>query len=408
MSAAGVDEREPEEETRGPAEIFRVFLRLGCTSFGGPVAHLGYFQREFVERRRWLTAEAYAELIAIAQSLPGPASSQVGFAVGLSRAGLPGGLAAWMGFTSPSAALMLAFAFGHELFRGRTGAALLHGLQLVAVAVVAQAVLAMQRRLAPDAVRLGLAAAAAVVVLFVPVFYGTLGAMALGVVSGLVLWRKGEPVEMHAVKIRVSRRAGVAAGLLFAGLLTLCVVLRNGPFSGRTLFANLFVAGALVFGGGHVVLPILDGLVVAEGWISRKLFLAGYGAAQALPGPLFSFGAFVGAAARPNPHPLLFGLVGLIAIFFPGLLLMTAVVPFWQRLREMQIVQAALRGVNACVVGILAAALYRPVATGAVHSWMDGMIVLAAFVLLTLWRIAPWVIVLAVCSVCVLWGGLRP
>ena len=381
-------------------EVFLIFLRLGCTSFGGPVAHLGYFQAEFVERRKWLSGESYAELVAIAQSLPGPASSQVGYSIGLMRAGLRGGLAAWLGFTSPSAALMLAFAFGHSLFSSKGGGALLHGLQLVAVAVVAQAVLAMRQRLAPDAKRLAFAILAAAVVLLAPPFLSTVVAIAGGGIGGVLLLRvSGETmIELHGPVI--SRRAGSVAATLFVLLLIACVAIHGNQLNPLDLFANLFRVGAMVFGGGHVVLPLLDGSVVTKGWISQDAFLAGYGAAQALPGPLFSFAAYVGAAVKPIPHPLAAGLIALMAIFLPGLLLMTAVLPFWDGLRKRATMQSVLRGVNASVVGVLIAALYQPVWTSTVHSPMDFWIALAAFAALTAWRVAPWVVVVAVGSVC--------
>jgi len=264
-------------------EVFLIFLRLGCTSFGGPVAHLGYFQAEFVERRKWLSGESYAELVAIAQSLPGPASSQVGYSIGLMHAGLRGGLAAWLGFTSPSAALMLAFAFGHSLFSSKGGAALLHGLQLVAVAVVAQAVLAMRQRLAPDAKRLAFAILAAAVVLLAPPFLSTVVAIAGGGIGGMLLLRaSGETmVELHGPVI--SRRAGSVAATLFVLLLIVCVAIHGYQLNPVDLFANFFRVGALVFGGGHVVLPLLDGSVVAKGWISQDAFLAGYGLRRHYP-----------------------------------------------------------------------------------------------------------------------------
>jgi chromate transporter len=377
-------------------EVFLIFLRLGCTSFGGPVAHLGYFQSEFVERRAWLSAESFAELVALAQSLPGPASSQVGFSIGLSRAGLAGGFAAWLGFTCPSAVLMLAFAFGHSLLNGKGGVALLHGLQLVAVAVVAQAVLAMQQRLAPDRRRLVFAIVTVAVVLFAPPFVATIVAILAGAVGGLLFLRvsTGSMAE-HPVTF-ISKRAGNVAASFFVLLLITSLAIHATELTPVNLFANFFRAGSLVFGGGHVVLPLLDGLVVAKGWISQQAFLAGYGAAQALPGPLFSFAAYAGAAAMPNSHSLAAGLIALIAIFLPGLLLMTAILPYWDVLRKRAGMQSALRGINASVVGVLIAALYRPVWTNSVRSPADFWIALAAFTLLTVWRVAPWIVVVSI------------
>lgn len=387
------------EQHDGPllrvAEVFAAFLRLGCTSFGGPVAHLGYFQSEFVERRQWLTAGSFAELVALAQSLPGPASSQVGFAIGLTRAGLPGGLAAWLGFTLPSAVLMLAFAFGHTLFSGKAGAAFLHGLQLVAVAVVANAVLAMQRRLAPDRTRLAFAVLAVPVVLFAAPSVSTPLAIVLGAIGGLLLLRRAPEHDPAQPPSTLTRRTAVIAAALFSALFVACLFFQQAALTARSLFAALFRAGALVFGGGHVVLPLLDGLIVARGWLSPQTFLAGYGAAQALPGPLFSFAAYVGAASRPTQHPLAFGLIALVALFLPGLLLIIAILPFWQALRRQTLVQSALRGVNAAVIGVLIAALYRPVWTSSVHSPADFSIALTAFAALTAFKVQPWIIVLA-------------
>ena len=381
-------------------EVFWIFLRLGCSSFGGPVAHLGYFESEFVERRRWLSAEDFAELMALAQSLPGPASSQVGYAIGVLRAGLPGGVAAWLGFTTPSAALMLAFAFGHALFRGEGGAAVLHGLQLVAVAVVAQAVLGMQRRLAPDRIRVAFAVIAAAVVFAGPRSVSTVLAILLGAVGGLLFLGRSSEVAGSQFLTAISKRMGAVAASLFVALLVVCLAIGRSGFTAASLFADFFRAGSLVFGGGHVVLPLLNGLVVAKGWISRETFLAGYGAAQALPGPLFSFAAYIGAAAKTNLHPLVAGLVALLAIFLPGLLLMTAILPFWQGLRARPLVQSALRGINASIVGVLIAALYQPVWTSSVHSATDFSIALCAFAALTMWEVAPWIVVIAAGFIC--------
>lgn len=379
------------------ARIFLTFLRLGCTSFGGPVAHLGYFQTEFVERRQWLTHERFAELLALAQSLPGPASSQTGYAIGVTRAGLAGGVAAWLGFTLPSAVLMAAFALGYGQLHGRVALGVLHGLQLVAVAVVAQAVLTMQRRLAPDRVRLALAAVAVAIVLAGPATLATSAVILMGALVGLAGFRQAARAEdagaMHEEPGGLSRRTGAVAAMLFAGTLAVSLwAAQHGAFAAR-LFGSLFRTGSLVFGGGHVVLPLLESVAVGQGWMTPQAFLAGYGAAQALPGPLFAFAAYVGAAAGPAEHRLLDGGVALAAIFLPGMLLMTAILPYWSILRERVAVRAALRGVNAAVVGVLMAALYRPVWTSTVHTAMDFCIALGAFLLLTVWRVAPWIIV---------------
>jgi chromate transporter len=378
--------------------VLFAFLRLGCTSFGGPIAHLGYFRAEFVERRRWLTESTYAELIALAQSMPGPASSQVGFAIGLLRAGWLGGLAAWIGFTLPSAALMLAFAFGYGHPQGRTGAAALHGLQLVAVAVVAQAVVRMQRTLAPDMLRLSIAAIGAAIALFASPAYATALAIAAGALAGLLLMRPmKEPArDRPSFAPPLSRPGAAVAAILFVILLAVALRLSASRTLAAAVLAGLYRTGALVFGGGHVVLPLLDAAIVQRGWLAQSSFLAGYGAAQALPGPLFSIAAYVGAAVRPNPHPLLLGVCALVALFLPGLLLMAAVLPFWSALRRRPLIVSLLRGVNASVVGVLAAALYRPLWTTTIRTTTDFLIALAAFVLLIRFKVQPWIVVLGV------------
>lgn len=379
-------------------EIFVTFLRLGCTSFGGPIAHLGYFRAEFVERRRWLSDAAYAELISLAQSMPGPASSQVGFAIGLLRGGWLGGLAAWTAFTLPSAAVMLAFAFGQALLTGRRGAAVLRGLELVAVAVVAQAVLSMRRTLAPDLPRIAIAVLGFLLVLVSPPQAGTLVAIAAGALAGFLLLRHaGSNSTNHsaaapAPPLQLTRRSAHLALTLFVALLAASFL--PAHTTACSLLAALFRIGALVFGGGHVVLPLLASAIAQNHWLTPSAFFAGYGAAQALPGPLFSIGAYVGAAARPSAHPLLLGLAALVALFLPGLLLMAAVLPYWRTLRQQPRISAALAGINASVVGLLAAALYQPLLITAIHALPDVLIAVAAFLLLVHWRTPPWVIVL--------------
>ena len=379
-----------------PAQVLFAFLRLGCTSFGGPIAHLGYFRAEFVERRRWLTESTYAELIALAQSMPGPASSQVGFAIGLLRAGWLGGLAAWIGFTLPSAALMLAFAFGYGHPQGKTGAAILHGLQLVAVAVVAQAVVRMQRTLAPDMLRLSIAAIGAAIALFASPAYATVLAIAAGALAGLLLMRQAKEPDRPSFAPPISRPGAAVAAILFVILLTAALRLSASRTLAAAVLAGLYRTGALVFGGGHVVLPLLDAAIVQRGWLAQSSFLAGYGAAQAVPGPLFSIAAYIGAAVRPNPHPLLLGVCALVALFLPGLLLMAAVLPFWNALRRRPLIVSLLRGVSASVVGVLAAALYRPLWTTTIRTTTDFLIALAAFVLLIRFKVQPWIVVLGV------------
>jgi chromate transporter len=378
--------------------VLFAFLRLGCTSFGGPIAHLGYFRSEFVERRRWLTESTYAEVIALAQSMPGPASSQVGFAIGLLRAGWLGGLGAWIGFTLPSAVLMLVFAFGYGHPQGRTGAAALHGLQLVAVAVVAQAVVSMQRTLAPDMLRLSIAAIGAAIALFASPAYATVLAIAAGALAGLLLMRPAKKPAQDGPSFAppISRPGAAVAAILFVILLVTALLLSASRILAVAVLAGLYRTGALVFGGGHVVLPLLDAAIVQRGWLAQSSFLAGYGAAQAVPGPLFSIAAYVGAAVHPNPHPLLLGVCALVALFLPGLLLMAAVLPFWSALRSRPHIGSLLRGVNASVVGVLAAALYRPLWTTTICTTTDFLIALAAFVLLIRFKVQPWIVVLGV------------
>ena len=396
-----------EEKRRGSAdEVFLVFLRLGCTSFGGPIAHLGYFENEFVERRRWLAGARFAELVALAQSLPGPASSQVGYAIGLHRAGLVGGLAAWLGFTLPSAALMLLFSAGYALFSGRAGNGLLHGLQLVAVAVVAQAAVTMQRRLAPDRRRMFMALLAAAIVLIIPFTNAAIGAIGVGALYGSLLLRESPaPAASAPAAAGISTRTGLVAAAVLASLFAVALLAAKPTLTTGSLLAGLFRSGSLVFGGGHVVLPLLANVVVSHGWMAQSTFLSGYGAAQALPGPLFSFAAFVGAAVRPSPHPLLFGLSSLLALFLPGLLLMTAILPFAAPLTQRPLISAALRGINCSVVGILIAAVYQPLWTSTVHTPLDFVLALFSFALLAVWQLPSLLVVAAMGTLGLLKGS---
>lgn len=393
----------PQEARGSSTEVLLVFLRLGCTSFGGPVAHLGYFRKEFVERRRWCSEGRLAELIALAQSLPGPASSQVGFALGILRAGWLGGLAAWVGFTLPSALLMMAFAYGHSFLAGGTGIRLLHGLQLVAVAVVAQAVLAMKTALAPDRVRMALAIAATGLALFATPRFSTLIAMVAGAAAGLLFCRSGEHDHAERIVLPLPKAAAAAAAIIFFALLVLPPLIAHYvPIRAIAIFSAFYRSGALVFGGGHVVLPLLENAFVTPGWVRQESFLEGYGAAQALPGPLFAFAAYLGASVGPEPKPLLYGLLGLIGIFTPGLAAMAAVLPFWSVLRDNFYIRAALNGINASVVGVLIAALFQPLWTSTVHTAGDFWIVLLAFTLLTFWKVQPWIVVACVAAASVL------
>ena len=335
-------------------EVFVAFLRLGCHSFGGPIAHLGYFEHEFVEKRSWCDEDTFAELIALAQSLPGPASSQVAFAMGIVRAGWLEGVAAWTAFTLPSAVLIFAFAVGGMLLSGTAGTNLIHGLQVVAVAVVAQAALTMQRSLAPDRSRITVALAAMAITLFGPTQFSTLLAIMGGGIAGWMMFR---PIELSPHPTRPTRFsktvAAVCACLLLALLILLPMIGRLNQSLGVQVFSAFYRSGALVFGGGHVVLPLLQNAVVARGWVTQQSFLAGYGAAQALPGPLFTFAAFLGASVRNAPSRPLFAVLGLVGVSGPGLLAMAAVLPFWGELRGNRHIQGVLRGVNAAVVGVI-------------------------------------------------------
>jgi chromate transporter len=369
---------------------------LGLTSFGGPIAHLGYYRREFVERRKWLTESAYADLVALCQFLPGPASSQVSFAVGLSRGGLLGGLAAWTGFTLPSAVVMVLFAFAAGRIEGPAATGALHGLKIVAVAVVAQAVWGMARSLCPDRERASIALLATLVVIFAATAVGQIAAIVLGGLIGLRLCRDAPPLSSGgAMPVVVSR--GIAWACLVAFFLLLVglpLAVRLGAGQAVAVFEAFYRAGALVFGGGHVVLPLLEASVVSPGWVSRDAFLAGYGAAQAVPGPLFTFAAYLGAVMQPSPTGWPGAALCLVAIFLPGLLIVTGALPFWDAFRRRTWAQAAMRGVGAAVVGILLAALYDPVWTSAILGPRDFGLALVAFALLTVWKALPWMVVL--------------
>ena len=380
---------------RHPAlDVFSAALRLGLTSFGGPVAHIGYFRREYVTRRAWLDEVEFADLVALCQVLPGAASSQLGFAIGTRRAGLAGGLAAWAGFTLPSAAMMVALglvASSADL----SGAGWVHGLKLAAVAVVAQAVVQMARRLTPDWPRRAMAAVAAAAALLVVSPLSQAAIIAAGALAGLLLLRAEEPLPRGESQDIVSPRVGAAALAAFFGLLVLLPLLR--PVGGQTiaLFDSFYRSGALVFGGGHVVLPLLHANVVDPGWVSDGTFLAGYGAAQALPGPLFTFAAFLGTVSIPAPNGVAGGLIALAAIFLGPILLVLGALPFWGRIRAAARFRRALLGINAAVVGILAAALYTPIWTGAVNSPADVAVAVAGFALLMTGRVPPIAVVAA-------------
>ena len=375
-------------------EVLRVSLRLGLTSFGGPIAHLGYFRDEYVVRRKWLDEKTYADLVALCQFLPGPASSQVGIAIGQLRAGTLGALAAWTGFTLPSAIALVLFAYGVDALGGTLGGGWLHGLKVVAVAVVAQAVLGMMRALAPDRERATLAVVAAVLVLEVPSAWGQVGAIVLGGVAGILLFRGEAPADHAALPVTIGRRTGAMLLALFVVLLIgLPLIAAAVPSQSVRLFDAFYRAGALVFGGGHVVLPLLQASVVPPGWVSNDAFLAGYGAAQAVPGPLFTFAAYLGAVMGPQPNGWLGAALCLVAVFLPSFLLVIGTLPFWDALRRRPLAQATLRGVNAAVVGLLIAALYNPVWTAGITGPYDFALAAAAFLLLFMWQTPPWLVV---------------
>jgi len=377
-------------------EVFRVFLKLGVSSFGGPIAHLGYFREEFIVRRRWLDEQAFVDLVALCQFLPGPASSQTGFSIGLIRAGYGGALAAWCGFTLPSAIIMVLFAYGASALSGSAGAGLLHGLKLVAVAIVAQAVSGMARTLCPDRQRASIAVLSALLILFTTSSIVQIAAIVLGGLLGLWLCAGALPPPAEGrIRIPVSRPVGlVCLAVFFVLLIGLPIVQKLGGSSGVALFDAFYRSGALVFGGGHVVLPLLREAFVTPGWISDDAFLAGYGAAQAVPGPLFTFAAYLGAVVSPTPHGIAGAALGLFGIFLPGMLVLLGTLPFWDSFRQRGDAQAVMRGVNAAVVGLLGAALYNPLWTTSVKSPGDFGLALVGFVLLTVWRAPPLLVVI--------------
>ncbi len=378
---------------RAVLEVLAVATRLGLTSFGGPVAHLGYYRSEYVLRRRWVDEQTYGDLVALCQFLPGPASSQIGIAIGILRAGLLGGVAAWIGFTLPSAIALVLFGLG---IRGLdlSDAGWFHGLKVAAVAVVAQAVWGMGRALCPDRERVTIAIVAALVVSAWPTAGGQVLVIVLAGVIGLRLFPGAGQAVAPRVRVGLGRRLGIAALAVFFALLVALPALRYlAPSHPIAVFDSFYRAGALVFGGGHVVLPLLQAEVVPPGWVSNEQFLAGYGAAQAVPGPLFTFAAYLGAVMGPRPNGWAGAALALAAIFLPAFLLVVGALPFWDALRARPAFQAALRGINAAVVGLLLAALYHPVWTSAIHATSDFALGLAAFGLLAWWRLPPWLVV---------------
>lgn len=374
-------------------EVCRIFLKLGLTSFGGPVAHLGYFREEFVNRRKWMEEKAFADLVALCQFLPGPASSQTGIAIGTMRAGLWGGLAAWVGFTMPSAIALILFGYGTGIFEKDTG--WIHGLKVVAVAVVAQAVWNMAVNLCPDRPRRTVAVLSALAILL---WHSSFSQIAVIVIAGIVGWKflhseSGTVSAGLKLSIKGHLRAILALALFLVLLIVLPIFEMLYPGSTLAVIASFYRVGSLVFGGGHVVLPLLQAEIVPPGWVTNDVFLAGYGAAQAVPGPLFTFAAYLGTVMSPQPRGWLGGMICLTAIYLPSFLLLIGVMPFWETLRTRTGVQSVLKGVNAAVVGLLLAALYDPVWTSAILSAKDFALALVCFALLALWKMPPWLIV---------------
>ena len=378
-------------------DIFWAFFRLGCTSFGGPIAHLGFFRTEFVERRRWLSEHSYADLVALCQFLPGPTSSQVGIGLGLMRGGIPGSIAAWVGFTLPSALLLALFAMALSQF-GQWDSAWLHGLKIAAVAVVAQALRGMGKSLCPDWPRASLALAATAVLLLFPGAWMQLAVLLLAALIGWVWLRPSHVLPHTPFTVPIGRRTALLALLAFGAVFTLLALPASPGDGARWLFDTFFRAGALVFGGGHVVLPLLNEMLVPTGHVSSDAFLAGYGAAQAIPGPLFSFAAFLGAAHQGEPSGWSGAALATVAIFLPSFFYVIGVLPLWESLRRYPSVQKAMLGTNAAVVGLLLAAFYHPVWTGAILSWRDFALACAAYVLLEFWKWPSWLVV-ALCAV---------
>ena len=375
-------------------EVLWVSTRLGLTSFGGPIAHLGYFHEEYVKRKQWLDEQSYADLVALCQFLPGPASSQVGIAIGIARARLLGGVAAWLGFTLPSALALMVFGLGVGAFASAADAGWLHGLKIVAVAVVAQAVWGMARSLCPDRERATIAILASIVTLAWPSAVGQVLSIALAGIAGVVIFPGSASSTVSHMRFPVGKKTAIAAWVIFFILLAGLPLLRQiAPGHALEVFDSFFRVGSLVFGGGHVVLPLLQAEVVSPGWVTNEQFVAGYGAAQAVPGPLFTFSAYLGTVMGPEPNGWPGALLALFAIFLPSFLLITGALPFWDLLRSVPVFQSALKGINAAVVGLLLAALYKPVWTSAIYSAADFGLGLVAFALLMFWRFPPWLVV---------------
>lgn len=374
--------------------IFLVFLRLGLTSFGGPTAHLGYFRDEFVIRRKWLNDAQYADTVALCQFLPGPASSQVGMAIGYYCGGYKGALVAWLGFTFPSAMILISFALGFDHLQSMQLTGILHGLKIIAVAVVIQALWGMTRTLCPDATRITLMSLSTFIMLMLPSLWTQLVVIIVAGILGTLIFRSSQSTEKQQVSTANSRHIGFTGLILFFGLLIALPVL-SFTFSNPALaiFDAFYRTGALVFGGGHVVLPLLNTQVVTTGWIEQNTFLAGYSLAQAVPGPLFTFAGFLGASMPHMITPWLGGILCIVAIFSPSFFLLIGILPFWQSIRDLAWMIAALKGINAAVVGLLLAALYQPIWTNSIYTSKDFSLALLALLALMVWRLPVWLVV---------------
>lgn len=383
--------RHNEPRFKSLFEVLRASFKLGLTSFGGPIAHLGYFHNEYIVKRKWMDERNYADLVALCQFLPGPASSQIGIGIGTIRAGLLGGIIAWIGFTLPSVIAMVLFAF---LLKGFNigDAGWIHGLKIVAVAIVAHAVLTMGQKLASDRVRASIAILSAAIVLLWQTAYTQIAVILLAGLLGLIIYHKTPVPENVVIPANIKKQTALFSLALFFLLLFALPMIRD-IFQNRfvAIFDSFYRSGSLVFGGGHVVLPLLEMEVVPTGWVSQQDFLAGYGATQAVPGPLFTFAAYLGAMAQGISGAV----VATIGVFFPSFLLVIGVLPFWNALRKSTKVQGALISINAAVVGILLAALYHPLWTTAIHSSQDFVLVSILFGMLSFWKLPPWMIVIS-------------
>ena len=376
------------------SEVFMTFLRLGLTSFGGPVAHIGYFRQEFVEKRRWISSNAYADLVALCQFLPGPSSSQVGMAIGLMRAGIKGSVAAWLGFTLPSAIALILFGLGISQLDLQSYSGVIHGLKLVATAVIAQAIWGMSKSHCADLKSALLGVLATAIILIVPSSLNQVGVIVASAILGILfLTPKTSTFETH-LPVGVNKKTGLALLLLFGSLLIVLPIVaqevRSYPIK---LFSSFFQTGSLVFGGGHIVLPLLQSQVVPTHWVNNDSFLLGYGLTQAAPGPLFTFAAYLGAASSQSPNGWIGGAIALVAIFLPSFLMVIGIMPFWDELRKNITLQKSMIGVNAAVVGLLLAAFYNPVWINTVFNGQDLVRVIIFFSMLQHWKLAPWMVV---------------